>query len=82
MEQLSTLSQTIMALNKKEEMIFRAKFALRKRMPDKKLDHRKYILILTSFIWKQIVLKIKKGNHITVIASFVVARAGIEPATS
>jgi hypothetical protein len=27
MEQLSTLSQTIMALNKKEQMIFRAKFA-------------------------------------------------------
>jgi hypothetical protein len=46
MEQLSTLSQTIMALNKKEQMIFRAKFALRKRMPDKKFLHRKYKLIL------------------------------------
>jgi hypothetical protein len=34
-----------MALNKKEQMIFRAKFALRKRMPDKKLVHRKYKLI-------------------------------------
>jgi hypothetical protein len=45
MEQLSTLSQTIMALNKKEQMIFRAKFALRKRMPDKKFLHRKYKLI-------------------------------------
>jgi len=45
MEQLSTLSQTIMALNKKEQMIFRAKFALRKSMPDKKLVHRKYKLI-------------------------------------
>jgi hypothetical protein len=45
MEQLLTLSQTIMALNKKEQMIFRAKFALRKCMPDKKFVHRKYKLI-------------------------------------
>jgi hypothetical protein len=35
MEQLSTLPQTIMGLNKKEQMIFSAKFALRKCMPDK-----------------------------------------------
>jgi hypothetical protein len=48
MEQLSTLSQTIMALNKKDQMIFRAKFTLRKHMPDKKLVHRKYKLILDS----------------------------------
>jgi hypothetical protein len=45
MEQLSTLSQTIMALNKKQQMIFRAKFAPRKCMPDKKLVYRKYKLI-------------------------------------
>jgi hypothetical protein len=38
MEQLSTLYLTIMALNKKEQMIFRAKFALRKCMPDKKVS--------------------------------------------
>jgi hypothetical protein len=46
MEQLSTLYQTIMGLNKKEQMIFRAKFALRKRMPDKKIVHWEYKLIL------------------------------------
>jgi hypothetical protein len=51
MEQLSTLSQTIMALNKKEQLIFRPKFAPRKRMPDKKLVHRKYKLILSFAIF-------------------------------
>jgi hypothetical protein len=64
MEQLSTLSQTIMGLNKIEQIIFRAKFALRKCIPDKKLIHRKYKLILLTDMRGRLIPDIHRlGQH-------------------